>query len=211
MLQIQTLIVGQLQTNCYLLSDSESQECVVIDPGDDGSYIAETILAKKLSPICILATHGHFDHILSAFEMQHIFTIPFYIHEKDLFLVSRMKETAEHFLNMAIPDLPPQVSEFLHRKTKISIGTYEITTLETPGHTPGGVSFYCEKEGICFTGDTVFAGGAIGDWRHAYSDKTQLLASVSRILALPEDTTLYPGHGESTSVESEKVSQKRKI
>jgi len=200
MLHVQTLIVGQLQTNCYLLSDGESREAIVIDPGDDASYIADTLVSGKLTPRAIWATHGHFDHVLSAFELQHMFSIPFYIHPEDEFLLPRMQKTAAYYLKIPIVELPPHPSKELQKQTHITVGRFVLEILETPGHTPGGVSFYSQTDRICFTGDTVFAGGAIGDWRHEYSDKETLLKSVHRILSLPENTILYPGHGEQTTV-----------
>lgn len=201
MLKIQTLIVGQLQTNCYLVSDPGSHEAFIIDPGDDASYIADVILKHHVSPIAILATHGHFDHILSAFELQHTFSIPVYLNDRDAFLASRMRETAQHYLSVPVVEPPPIVDPEFQKRKFFMVGSYRFDVLETPGHTPGGVSFYCKKEQICFTGDTVFAHGAIGDWHHEYSDKQTLLASVKKILALPKRTLLYPGHGDETTVE----------
>ena len=200
MLQIQTLIVGQLQTNCYLVSGDKSHETLIVDPGDDASYIAEKIAAAHLEPTQILATHGHFDHILGAFELQQIFSIPFFIHPNDLFLLHRMRETAEHYLGIPVIEPPPVNPKDLSKNMKISLGQTYLEVLETPGHTPGGVSFYSQKDSICFTGDTVFAGGAIGDWRHAYSDKQLVLRSVHEVASLPKQTLLYPGHGDQTTV-----------
>jgi len=200
MLQIQTFIVGQLQTNCYLVSDDTSHQALIIDPGDDANYIAEKITADNLQPIAILATHGHFDHILGAFELQQIFSLPFFIHPKDLFLLKRMRETAEHYLGISVIEPSPVKPKEFPKDMKIQLGEMYVNVLETPGHTPGGVSFYFQKENICFTGDTVFAGGAIGDWRHEYSDKQLLLRSVKEIVSLPQETILYPGHGDQTTV-----------
>ena len=200
MLHVQALIVGQLQTNCYIVSDEETGECLIIDPGDDASYIGEVVALEKLKPVAVLATHGHFDHVLSAFELQHIFDIPFYAHAKDEFLLSGMQKSAEHYLHIPIVEPPPNPSKEMQKNPSFRVGSSTFTVLETPGHTPGGVCFYSQKDQICFTGDTVFAGGAIGDWRHAYSDKQALLLSVKKILSLPNETILYPGHGEQTSV-----------
>jgi hydroxyacylglutathione hydrolase len=200
MLHIQTLTVGELQTNCYLVSDSPSNETCIIDPGDDASYIAEKISSTHIQPVAILGTHGHFDHVLSAFELQHIFHIPFYIHPSDEFLLSLMKKTADCYLKTPVVEPPPTPSKTLQKNTSISVGSSVFKILQTPGHTPGGVCFYCPKEYVCFTGDTVFEGGAVGDWHHKYSNKQALLASVQMILSLPTETVLYPGHGHQTTV-----------
>jgi len=200
MLRVQILIVGQLQTNCYILTEGKFGKAFIIDPGDDASYIADTIASKKLTPVGILATHGHFDHVLSAFELQHMFSIPFYIHAKDEFLLLGMQKSAEYYLKIPIVDPPPIPSKEFQKNMFFEFGLSEFEILETPGHTPGGVCFYFQKDHLCFTGDTVFAGGAIGDWRHSYSDKQALLSSVQKILSLPKETILYPGHGEQTTV-----------
>jgi glyoxylase-like metal-dependent hydrolase (beta-lactamase superfamily II) len=200
MLHVQTLIVGQLQTNCYLATEEKSGETFIIDPGDDAAYIADTLVSGKLMPVAILATHGHFDHVLSGFELQHLFDIPFYIHAKDEFLLPGMQKSAEHYLTIPIVDPPPIPSKEFQKNKVATLGSLRLEILETPGHTPGGVSFYSKKNHICFTGDTVFAGGGIGDWRHEYSDKQALFASVQKILSLPKETILYPGHGEQTTV-----------
>jgi glyoxylase-like metal-dependent hydrolase (beta-lactamase superfamily II) len=201
MFNIQTLVVGQLQTNCYLVSDRLSNETLIIDPGDDASYISDVILRDKLIPTAILATHGHFDHILGAFELQHSFSIPFYVHPSDMFLLQRMRKTAEHYLRIPIVEPPPIPDPTMQKSTRVMVGSSCFDSIDAPGHTPGGVSFYCKKEGVCFVGDTVFAHGAVGDWRHDYSDKALLLQSVKKILSLPEKTMLYPGHGDRTTIE----------
>jgi glyoxylase-like metal-dependent hydrolase (beta-lactamase superfamily II) len=202
MLHVQTLVVGQLQTNCYIVSENKSGTAIIIDPGDDATYIGDTIVSQKITPTAIYATHGHFDHILAAFELQHMFDIPFFVCPKDEFLLSRMQASASHFLHMPVIEPPPTVSKELQQYSSFLCGTYQFEIRMSPGHTPGGVFFYNKKTDICFTGDTVFAGGAVGEWRHEYSDKTILMQSVSSILSLPPQTTLYPGHGESTTVQS---------
>jgi len=201
MLHVQTFSVGLLQTNCYLVTEEKSHKTFIIDPGDDASYIAEIIVSKHLIPQAILATHGHFDHILAAFELQHIFTIPFYLHARDEFLLKVMRQSAQYYLKYPVVEPPPVPTKELWQQTVLMLGVVRFDIMETPGHTPGGVSFYCKSEEICFTGDTVFAGGAIGDWRHTYSDKQKLLTSVKRIVSLPGNTVLFPGHGEETSIE----------
>lgn len=211
MLNIQTFIVGQLQTNCYLVSDSASHEALIIDPGDEGSYIAEKITSGGYKPIAILATHGHFDHALAGFELQHLFNIPCYIHPSDEFLLSQMRESASYYTNITVVDPPFTPSKSLRKCVFFTLGSYQFDVMDTPGHTPGGVCFVCKKEHVAFTGDTVFQGGAVGNWYHTYSDKQSLDTSIRKILSLPKSTVLYPGHGRLTTVEQELVSQKMKI
>ena len=99
MLSVTSLLVGQLSTKCYVVSDDDSKECVIIDPGDDADYIGETIQRSRLNPTAILCTHGHFDHMLASYELSMAYSIPCYLHPNDRFLLSRMQQTAEHFLH----------------------------------------------------------------------------------------------------------------
>lgn len=201
--QITRLVVGALETNCYLVSDPSNGETVIIDPGDDAQYIGDTILRDKLRPVAVAATHGHFDHILAAFELTKMFSIPFAINPDDAFLVSRMRETATHFLGRDVVEPPPEITLHLKQGTQLRFGSFSLSVDQVPGHTPGGVMFSVGKQVMC--GDTVFAGGGVGDWRHSYSDKDTLFASVRRILSLPDNTTLNPGHGDETTVEEERA------
>ncbi|MEO6508368.1 MAG: MBL fold metallo-hydrolase, partial [Patescibacteria group bacterium] len=157
----------------------------------------------------ILATHGHFDHVLAAGELQLSLEIlnqeqfPLYIFEEDMFLVNRLKETAQHFLNHTPRTLPIKHFSYL-KEGELIIGEFNFEVLHTPGHTPGSCCFYFPEETTIFTGDTVFK-EAIGDYSHNYSNKVQLMSSVKRILDLDEGTIIYPGHGEDTLVQMEKL------
>lgn len=203
-IDIKKIRVGRMDENCYFIIDTESHHTVVIDPGDEGNFIAEQLASFACIPTGIIATHGHFDHIMGAAELQMIYHIPFSIHEADVFLVKRMKETAEYFLEHMVVETPPAVDRFLTASDTIRIGAHTLSILSTPGHTPGSVCYYIASEGILFVGDTLFAGGGVGRSDFSYSDKIELNRSISKILKLPDDTELYPGHGERTSVREEK-------
>jgi len=191
-MKIEKVIVGQLATNCYLLWDEEGLEAVIIDPGDDADYIIRRIGDFNLSPRFILATHGHFDHILGVTELKLAFNIPFLIHQKDLFLVKRAGKTAKFFTGIGEePFLPPD--GFIKEGDKIVFGKESLKVIETPGHTPGSVSFY--SSGFLFSGDLIFAEG-VGRTDFAYSSKEELQKSIKEVLKLPEETTIYLGHGE---------------
>ena len=141
-LQIKALTVGELQTNCYLVSDPNLNEVIIVDPGDSAEYISDVLEKDLLKPTCVLATHGHFDHILAASELQLMYKIPFGVHHKDTFLVKRMSETAYYFLKRSIVEQPPNIDLALIGGEKINIGSYVLEVIETPGHTPGSICLY---------------------------------------------------------------------
>lgn len=201
---IETLTVGQLGAHCYLVSDSDTSETIVIDPGDEAQYIADRIVRARLTPVMVAATHGHFDHVLAAFELTGMFGVPFAMNDADVFLLERMRQTASHFLGHPVVEPPPALSVKLASGEKLRFGSHTLSVIACPGHTPGGVAFAVDGEPVMFTGDTLFSGGAVGDWRHGYSDRHALMESVGGILSYPDDTELYPGHGERTTVASER-------
>ena len=139
---------------------------------------------------------------MAAGEIQMSFDVPLYINKKDQFLIDRLESTAEHFLGHKQIIIPPKKVEFII-SNNIKIKNFKLKILQSPGHTPGGISYYFPEEPAIFTGDTIFA-GAMGRTDLSYSRKKDLWSSLKTILALPEETTIYPGHGESTYVGQEK-------
>ncbi len=203
MLRVTTFTVGQMATNCYLLIDPEIRECVIVDPGDDAEYISDKIVSLGLTPTHIVATHGHFDHIMAAFVLKINFGIPFLMNGLDRFLVDRMQSTAKHFLDIVVVDPPPGIDMSIGQGDILDVGHIGVSILSLPGHTPGSIGLYEKKSGILLTGDTLFADGAVGRTDHEYADRGVLKTSVSKILRLPASTRLLPGHGEETSIGAE--------
>ena len=209
-MEIKRLVVGQLQTDCYLASCPETGKAVIIDPGGEGGFISQKILDLKLEPVFILATHGHFDHVLGVLELKLAFDIPFLMHEADLFLLKRTKETAEYFLG---PDACPEIHEkldlsslvgsFIKGGDVIKFGKERLKVIETPGHSPGGVSFYDKNSGALFSGDTLFCQG-IGRTDFSYASSDDLVESLKKLCRLPGKTAVYPGHGSETTLVAEK-------
>ncbi len=199
MFKYEVLVLGQLQTNCYLLWDEKSKEAVIIDAADDGMVISEEIEKLRLKPKYILATHGHFDHNLGALDLKLIYKIPYCANVKDLFLLKRQKETAEHFLKMKItvPNFE-KIDINLGKIKEIKLGKKLIKILESPGHTPGGLAFLADD--LLFAGDTIFANGMIGKTIFEYSSADNLQKSINNILNLSKDTIILSGHGEATTV-----------
>lgn len=200
-LKILSFKLGQLQTNSYIVADEESREAIVIDPADSGEFLTQKISENEYNPKAIVATHGHFDHILAATYLRLTLKIPFLVNKRDVFLVERMQESAKHFTG-ADPGPNPTVDQYLEDGQKIELGNLSVVVISTPGHTPGSVSLFAEN--ACFVGDLIFPGGGVGRIDFSYSSRENLEESVNKILSLPADTILYPGHGEAGIVEDER-------
>ena len=199
-MKIERFSLGQLQANCYFLI--QDNQCLIIDPADEASFILEELQRRKLKLVGMLATHGHFDHIMAAGEIQLSVKVPLYVVKKDLFLLNRLNETAKYFLGYN-PNLinPTLIKHLIKVKNKIRL--FEFNLIYTPGHTPGSCCYYFPDEKIIFTGDTLFKRG-IGRYDFSYSDKRDLKKSLETLLKLPGDTFVYPGHGEKTKISDEK-------
>lgn len=192
-MKITTLSVGQVRTNCYIVTDNG--EVGIIDPGDDGDYIIRKITDLGAKPVWILSTHGHFDHLLAVSELALTYKIPFYLHPKDNFLLARAKESAEHFLKISVdPILVEPVPAT--GKTQLLVGKSMFQVIETPGHSPGGICLYNKSKKVIFTGDLLFGRGLVGRTDFKYCSKKNLEKSLTKIFKLPKDTLVYPGHGE---------------
>ena len=206
-MDVLTLPVGPLQTNCYLASCPKTKEAIIIDPGDSGDFISQKILDLKLQPKVIVATHGHVDHIVAVIELKLAFNIPFLVHKKDLFLLKRNKETIEYFLGFnPYPELfqwknaETIVDQYIKEGDIMPFSKQKLKVIETPGHTPGGVCLY--TKGILFSGDTLFKNG-VGRSDLSYSSKEDLEASLQKLSKLPPKTIVYPGHGPETTISAE--------
>ncbi|MBI2065920.1 MBL fold metallo-hydrolase [Candidatus Woesebacteria bacterium] len=197
MLSIKRLPLGTMAANCYLVYDAKGS-AIIIDPGDEAEFISRIILEKGLRPQKIIATHGHFDHILAAPELKLAFGIPFYASKKDSSLISKMPERAKRFLGET--PLPLKIDSNIKEGDRIRVGKYVFEVLETPGHTPGSICLFEKKERALFVGDLVFRDGSVGRYDFPYSDKARLYKSVKKILGFPDKTILYPGHGEEVLI-----------
>ena len=186
-MNIVTLRLGQLQTNCYLVICPQTQKTIIIDPADDANFISEKILRERLKPIAIVATHGHFDHVLAAQELQLAFNIPFFIHQNDQKILFKMNQSASWWLKREIIESPPKINKFLKENETIKFGQEKLKVMETPGHTPGSICLYNQEEKVLFNGDTLFR-NKVG--RNAEKSLKKIKQKFAGFL-------IYPGHGKS--------------
>ena len=198
MLNIRTYPLGPLQTNCYVVSNSEKQ-CLIFDPGEQGQALCKEISRLNLKPLAILLTHAHFDHIGAVDTVRDFFSIPVYIHkaEKNWLTDSTKNGSARY---RELPTVEGKGADVLIEKEGVlEIGSFSCQLFHTPGHSPGSISYWFEEDGFSIVGDTLFR-GSIGRTDLPYGNHAELIKSIqSKLLALPGGAICYPGHGEPTT------------
>jgi len=200
MAEIHTLVVGQLQTNCYILRSGS--EAIVVDPGDESERILRFIRDLNATPTHIVATHTHFDHVLGVEGVRKATKAPFMIHSEDLRMLQSMQSRVRQFMGFEVPP-PPKVDGYLKDGDSLRMGDETIRILHTPGHSPGSISL--AGDGYVLTGDALF-NQSIGRTDLPGGDlKTLVLSIRDRLFKLNDDTTVYPGHGPETTIGDEKL------
>jgi len=197
---LETICVGPMQVNCYILGSKPNSQAIIIDPGDQEDKIKETLNKYNLKPAFIINTHGHIDHIGSDDK----FGIPIYIHRKDLVLLRDPQFNLSTFLGS--PFSVESEIKVLEDKENIELEEILLEVLHIPGHTPGGISLLMKKpqEKVIFTGDALFYHG-IGRTDFPGADEGLLIKSIKeKLFQLSDDTIVYPGHGPSSTIGEEK-------
>jgi len=200
MTKLHTLVVGRLQTNCYIIqSDSTG---LIIDPGDEPERILRFLSDLAVKPNQIIATHTHFDHVLGVDTIRTKLKIPFLIHHDDLSVLESMQSRVQQFMSFSVLP-PPKVDQFLKDGESITVGKDTVKVIHTPGHSPGSISLV--GQGFVLTGDALF-NRSIGRTDLPGGDFNMLVRSVTeRLFSLDDDTIVYPGHGPETSIGDEKL------
>ncbi len=199
-MEIKTIVTGLLDENCYVIENGN--ECVIIDPGDDGDKILREVKDTKIK--YILLTHAHFDHVgaLSYVKGKGGEII---MHRGDLPLLRVAKHIAERF-GLTI-DEPPPPDRFVEDGQELEFGEIKIKVIHVPGHSPGGVAYLFSSGGKrhLFTGDILFA-GSVGRTDLPGGNWQQLITGIKeKLMILPPDTIVYPGHGPTTTIAREKL------
>ncbi len=197
---IKRLVVGYLSANCYVVGLKSGGEGMVIDPGGNPDEILRAITDSGLEITTIVLTHGHSDHIAALYDIQDRTGAQVAIHAEDAdFLEGRSSLSSQFGISYKTP-LPPD--RLLREGDVIDIGGLSFTVVHTPGHTPGSICLLSDN--MVFTGDTIFHRG-IGTTLMPGSSRRQLLESIhSRLMALPDKTVIYPGHGRETTIGAER-------
>jgi hydroxyacylglutathione hydrolase len=197
---IQSLVVGPIQANCFILGDEKTKEAVVIDPGDDVRRILAGLQKQALQIKYIINTHGHFDHVGGNKELKEKTGAPLLIHKAEAPLLAHLSSAAAVW-GMHADDSPPP-DRLLEDGDQITFGQITLEVIHTPGHSPGGISLYTPKD--LFVGDTLFA-GSIGRTDFPGGDYDQLISGVRRrLFVLGDDVRVFPGHGPDTTIGQER-------
>ena len=194
---LKRFVVGPLQVNCYVVADALTKDACLIDPGADDGAMKNFLRKHNLNLKFIINTHGHGDHIGS----NAAFGVPIYIHKLDKDFLSDPEKNMSGMFSFLIRS--PEADRLLCDGDKINLGSLELEVIHTPGHTPGSISLKLDK--VLFTGDTLFAGG-VGRTDFAYGDEGALMKSINKLLTFNDDTIIYPGHGELSTIGMERKS-----
>ena len=190
---IKTIPVGQLETNCYVVTDEQTLDCAVIDPGDESNTILDYLEEHRLRCRAILLTHGHYDHVGAVEGVQEETGATVYMHALD---------DAKNSDDLHFPFTLPENGKYYADGDTVEVGGLRFAVLGTPGHTRGGVTLQCEN--ALFTGDTLFK-GSCGRTDLPGGDMEQELRSLRRLCALPGDYEVYPGHMDSSTLSRERL------
>ena len=197
-MKITRLVLGELETNCYLVS-AENGEGLIIDPADDADTILKAVEKEAVTIKAVVLTHVHFDHMMAAEEVCAVLNAPLYVGVGDSDALTDPNRNLSVWFS---PEHPLTLSgaNYLREGDTITIGTETLTVLETPGHTPGCICLH--TEGTLISGDTLFR-NSIGRLDFPGGNPQAMAESLERLLSLPGDTMVYSGHGPSTTIEWE--------
>lgn len=197
---IQAFPSGPFATNAYIIACPQTRQAVIIDPAPGSlAKITDVIAKLSLLPIALWLTHSHWDHIVDTAAFKSQYSIPVAIHALD---ASNLEQPGSDQLPcwMTIEGVTPDW--LLKEGDRLTCGDFEFEVIHTPGHTPGGVCFYCPKEGILFSGDTLFK-GTIGNLSFPTCQPEAMWPSLDKLAKLPQHVRVFPGHGPSTTIGEE--------
>lgn len=201
-MKVERFLTGILSTNCYVAWNEQTKEAVIVDPAAYSKKLAEFLREEGLKPQAVLLTHGHFDHIMGLDALLEEYPVPVYVHEAEKGLIVDPKT------NLSLTYTNGYVFEdatYVTDGQKITVAGVTFEVLFTPGHTSGGCCYYAETENMLFSGDTLFR-CSVGRSDLPTGDETTLIRSIKeKLLVLPENTVVYPGHMAATTIQTEKT------
>ncbi len=202
-MKIKNVKVGALRTNCYIVTSDNSKEALIIDPGAEPEKIFKAIDEESLKPVLIVNTHAHHDHITANDFLAERYGIVAAISKEEFELIKEWKTV--YFFEFEGIDMDKYVfKKLLNDGDIVKAGDLELKVIMTPGHTKGGICLYSASEGVLFSGDTLFAGDS-GRTDFVGGNDKEMAASLAKLMELPPETKVYPGHGKATTIGQEKA------
>ena len=199
---IKSFSVGPFPMNTFIIHQESGKECLLIDPSDDLELLYEYIEENNLKPIAIINTHAHLDHIRFTLQIQEKYNLPFYLNDEELPLLENLKKQGAMF-GLETAD-PPKVTHDLNETEKLEIGSFSFKVIHAPGHSPGSMCFLFGEDLI--GGDVLFY-DSIGRTDLYMGNYNLLISSIkTKLLILPAETRVHPGHGPATTIGREKNS-----
>lgn len=199
--KIGRMLIGSYQTNCYFLFREETKKAIVIDPADNGKMIYDKLTQNGFAVEAILLTHGHFDHIWGSKELRELSGAKIYALDKEQTLCESVDNNLSAMVGRAYTVVP---DEYVVDGTELTFDNISFKVIATPGHTIGSCCYYVEKAGILISGDTLFQ-ESTGRTDFPTGSMSSIVRSIrEKLFVLPEETKVYPGHGDSTTIGYEK-------
>lgn len=203
MMHIEKFECNMFQENCYIISD-ETKECVIIDCGafyeEERGAVVDYIKKNGLTPKHLISTHAHIDHNFGNNTIFKNFGLKPEVFYKDEILMNNLPAQAKAFIGLNYTEDVPPVGKFFDEDYTVAFGSHLLSVIHTPGHTPGSVMFYCEKEKVVFSGDTLFR-MSIGRTDFQFGSYPDIVASLKKVMAmLPADTVVLSGHSDKTTI-----------
>jgi len=204
-MKIDRFVLGDYQTNCYILRRSETdKDCLIIDTGLEAGEMIDFLKRHRLNPLAVVLTHGHIDHIAGLIALRENYpAIKVCIHKLDATLLTEAEHNLSALAGVSFKTKPADL--LIEQGSIIEQAGIKLEVFHTPGHTPGGICLYSKDEGIVFVGDTLFA-DSVGRTDFPGGSMTSLISAIKqKLLTLPDETVVYPGHGPATSIGREKM------